>query len=388
MNTAPRSSFGEDITFLGKHTEVVVLSDPYVEARIAVAPAWQGRVMTSTTGGSGGQSFGWINREFIASRKLADHINLFGGEDRFWMGPEAGQHSIFFAPGATFDLEHWFTPPPLDTQPFRTVRSKQATALFQHSFALTNYFGTVFHVQVDREVRLLDNKTAWQKLGCPPSSKLSMVAFESDNQITNTGKEAWRKETGLVSIWILGMFNASPATTVVIPIKTGGESGLGTEVISDYFGEVPRDRLSVKHDVIYFCADGKYRSKIGVSPMRCKPILGSFDAANKVLTLTQFSYQEGVTDYVNSQWKFQDNPYRGDAVNSYNDGPPQAGAKQLGAFYELEYSSPAAALFPSESLRHVHRTIHLSGDESELNAVAEATLAVSLKQIAVAIPAK
>jgi hypothetical protein len=25
------------------------------------------------------------------------HINVFGGEDRFWLGPEGGQFSIFFA---------------------------------------------------------------------------------------------------------------------------------------------------------------------------------------------------------------------------------------------------------------------------------------------------
>jgi hypothetical protein len=60
----------------------------------------------------------------------------------------------------------------------------------------------------------------------------------------------------------------------------------------------------------------------------------------------------------------------------------------MGPFYELESSSPAAALAPGRSLRHVHRTIHLTGPESELNAVSQATLGVSLEQIAAAIPAK
>ena len=60
----------------------------------------------------------------------------------------------------------------------------------------------------------------------------------------------------------------------------------------------------------------------------------------------------------------------------------------MGPFYELESSSPAAALAPGKSLQHVHRTIHLSGDEEQLNAVAKATLGVSLQQIAAAIPAK
>jgi len=381
-------NFSQDVLFLMMHTEVVLLSDESGNAQVAIAPAWQGRVMTSTAQGDKGQSFGWINRELILSRKLVPHINVFGGEDRFWLGPEGGQFSIFFAKGAAFDLEHWFTPAPIDTEPFKLVGKSDSQALFQRTFTLTNYSGTVFQVKVNRAIRLLDYQTAWQKLGCAPSLTLSMVAFESDNELINAGKEPWRKDTGLLSIWMLCMFNPSPATTVVVPIKTGPESELGREVTSDYFGKVPADRLVVKDGVVYFSADGKYRSKIGISPKRCKPILGSYDAANKVLTLAQFTFQDGVTDYVNSQWKIQDNPYGGDAVNSYNDGPPKPGAKPLGPFYELESSSPAAALMPGQSLHHVHRTIHLSGDEKELDAVAKATLGVSLQQITTALPAK
>lgn len=110
-------------------------------------------------------------------------------------------------------------------------------------------------------------------------------------------------------------------------------------------------------------------------------MLGSYDAGQKVLTLVQFTQPAGVTDYVNSLWKLQEHPYGGDAANSYNDGPPSPGAKPLGPFYELESSSPAAALAPGASLAHVHRTIHLTGPESALNAVAQQVLGVSLVDI-------
>jgi len=385
---APTSNFGDDAAFLQKHTKLVVLSDKSGSAKVALAPAWQGRVMTSTATGDAGLSFGWINREFIAAGKRVEHMNAFGGEERFWMGPEGGQFSIFFAKGVPFEFDHWFTPAPIDTEPFKLVSQSKSQARFQHACTLTNYSGTVFQVKVNREVRLLDSKTAWQKLGCTPSGQLTMVAFESDNEIINAGKQPWRKDTGLLSIWILCMFNPSPATTVVVPIKTGPESELGRAVTSDYFGEVPADRLVVKDGVVYFSADGKYRSKIGISPKRCKPILGSYDAANKVLTLAQFSFKEGVTDYVNSLWKLQDNPYGGDAANSYNDGPPKPDAKPMGPFYELESSSPAAALAPGQGLHHVHRTIHLSGAEKDLDAVARATLGVSLNQITTVFQAR
>jgi len=375
------ASFSDDAAFLKSHTELIVLGDEKGMARVAIAPAWQGRVMTSTAGADAGPSFGWINRELIASGTLLPHMNAFGGEDRFWMGPEGGQFSVFFAKGAKFELADWFTPAAYDTLPFKVVRQTKDQAVFASEFALTNYSGTRFEVAVKREVRLLGTRAAWKKLGVKPAAGVSLVAYETDNKITNAGKDAWKKETGLLSVWILGMFTPSASATIVVPIKAGPESELGVKVTSDYFGSIPPDRLVVKEDVIYFSADGKFRSKIGINPKRSKAVAGSYDADNKVLTVVQFSLPAGVTDYVNSLWKIQDNPYGGDAANCYNDGPPSPGAKPLGPFYELESSSPAAALAPGKSLSHIHRTIHLSGPEAALDGVARATLGVSIADI-------
>jgi hypothetical protein len=148
-----------------------------------------------------------------------------------------------------------------------------------------------------------------------------VVAYVSNNTITNKGGEAWKKETGLLSVWILGMLQSSPATTVVAPIKSGAESELGAKVTSDYFGEIPPDRLVVGDEAVFLRADGQYRSKIGIGPRRSNAVLGSYDADNHLLTIVRFNQPEGVTDYVNSLWKLQDNPYGGDAASSYNDGP-------------------------------------------------------------------
>lgn len=381
QHSAAGANFGDDIAFLRKHTDLIVLSDKAGQAKVALAPAWQGRVMTSTMGGDAGPSFGWINRELIASGKIGPHMNAFGGEERFWMGPEGGQFSIFFAKGKKFVFDDWQTPAILDTEPFRVLSKAEDKAVFGAEFSLTNYSGTLFNVGVEREVKLLPPEAAWEKLGVKPAKDVSVVAFASDNTITNKGKEAWKKETGLLSVWILSMFNPSPSTTIVVPIKAGPESELGKKVTSDYFGEVPPDRLVVRDDVVFLRADGQYRSKIGISPRRSKAILGSYDADSKVLTIAQFNQPLGVTDYVNSLWKLQDDPYSGDAANSYNDGPPSPGAKPMGPFYELESSSPAAALAPGKSLIHTHRTIHLTGPETALDGIAKATLGVSLEEI-------
>lgn len=383
---SPAANFGDDLAFLSKYTDVIVLSNKESLAKVAVAPAWQGRVITSSADGDSGQSFGWINRDLIASGETQPHINARGGEDRFWLGPEGGQFSIFFAKNAPFDLEHWFTPAAIDTLPYQLVSQSMNRATFTALFALTNYSGTRFELKVNREVRLLGSTEAWAKLGTHPNSNIKLVAYETDNKITNAGRQSWKKETGLLSIWILGMFNPSLKTTVIVPIRKGSESDLGTRVTSDYFGPMPAERLIVKDEVIYFSGDGKFRSKIGIGPKRSKGVLGSYDAAHQVLTIVQFSQPANAVDYVNSLWKLQDKPYSGDAANSYNDGPPSPGAKPLGPFYELESSSPAAELKPGRSLVHVHRTIHLTGAESALDAIARSIFGISLAEIKSALP--
>ncbi len=381
-----KGTFADDLAFLKQHTDVIVLSDG--SARLAVVPQYQGRIMTSSADGDKGLSFGWVNRELISSGKFAEHINVFGGEDRFWIGPEGGQFSIFFKKDVPFDLEHWFTPAPIDTEPFEMVSSTESSAVFKREMKLENYTGTQFDLCVDREIRIVKKPDAVTALGVTPSDALKMVAFQSVNKITNTGQAAWTKETGLLSIWILGMFNPSDATTIVVPFNAGTEADLGITVNDAYFGKVPPDRLVVKSEqgILYFSGDGQYRSKIGLTPQRAKTVCGSYDAANKALTVVIYSKPEGATEYVNSMWELQDEPFAGDVVNSYNDGPAEPGAKPLGPFYELETSSPAAALAPGQSLSHTHTTIHMVGEEADLDAVSKAVFGVTIAEIKTALP--
>jgi len=379
--SASGGSFADDLAFLKAHGDPIVLSDPSGAAEVVVEPSLQGRVMTSTSTGGSGQSFGWINRELIASGKVLPHMNAFGGEDRFWMGPEGGQFSIFFEKGKSFEIANWFTPAIFDTLPFEVVSQSRGAAVVGAKFSLTNYSGTTFRVEVRRRVQVLGAEASWRNLGMAPMANVGLVGYETDNEVKNVGNDAWTKSTGLLSIWILGQFNPSSRTTIVVPIKTGPESALGVKVTSNYFGEIPATRLAVNDRAVFLAADGKYRSKIGINPRRCKAVLGSYDGINKVLTVVQFNQPDNVTDYVNSLWKLQDNPFGGDAANAYNDGPATPGAKPMGPFYELESSSPAASLAPGESLTHLRRTFHLSGPRIALDAVSREVLGVSLDEI-------
>ncbi|NQT51302.1 hypothetical protein HQ576_04595, partial [bacterium] len=334
-------SFGDDLAFLKQHTDVVVLSDRAGNAQVAVVPLYQGRVMTTTATGERGLSFGWMNRDLVASGERLKGMNPFGGEDRIWFGPEGGQFALFFKKGDPFDLKHWQTPAAIDWGGWDVVSKTDDALRCRTTASLVNYSGTRFDLTADRTVRLLSTAEARLRLGVKLGRGVKLVAYESVNRITNTGKQAWEKKTGLLSIWILCMYNPSPHTVAIIPYQDGPEAQLGPVVNDAYFGKVPADRLVAKDGTIFFKCDGKHRGKIGVSPKRAKPILGSYDAANRVLTLAQYTKPEGATDYVNSMWEIQKAPYAGDVVNSYNDGPAADGS-MLGPFWEIESSSPAA----------------------------------------------
>jgi len=378
-----KGTFGYDLQFLKQyHKDLILLGDGSdAGAQIIILPAYQGRVMTSTANGNGGMSFGWINYDLIDSNKEEEHFHAFGGEERFWLGPEGGPFSIFFKKGDPFDFDHWYVPKAIDTEPFILVSSSKTEANFQREINLKNYSGFEFNLRVNRHIRLLSKTEIPLLLGFPLSENLQIVGFESNNSITNTGNTPWTKEKGLLSIWILSMFNAGNKTTIAVPYKQGNENDLGKIVTDDYFGKVPVERLKIKNGIIFLNADANYRSKIGISPKRALPILASFDQVNEVLTIAQFSLPAFPAEYVNSLWEMQENPFDGDVVNAYNDG--FIDGKQMGKFYELESSSPAATLNVGESMHHLHRTIHLKGNSNELNEITKTLLGIHLSEFSI-----
>lgn len=369
--------YGFNRDFLRKYTTIIELKN--ATSALVLVPAWQARVMTSTAEGDSGFSFGWINHDLIASGKLLPHINAFGGEERLWLGPEGGQFSIFFSKGKSFVFANWQTPAFLDTAPFALISSTDTSALFGNDITTENYSGTSFKFRIEREVNLLSEKEIIRETSIDIKG-LKSIAYRSDNKIINNGYSAWIKETGLLSIWMLGMFNPSPSVIIAIPFKKGEEMISGPKVNDNYFGKISADRLKVTDSHIFFKADGKSRGKIGIPPLRATGIMGSYDSDNKILTLLICRLSEGKKDYVNSSWQIQENPYSGDALNSYNDGPLEDGS-QMGPFYELETSSPAADLKPGESLSHTQFTIHLTGELNKLDVVARKVLGVSLNEI-------
>lgn len=373
-------SFEDEVAFLQKHGEVRVLSNAF-GAQIAVSPSYQGRVMTSAVEAKGA-SLGYVNRGFIEAGKTGTQFDNYGGEDRFWLGPEAGQYGLYFPKGKPFTIEHWKTPDAFQTGAWKVKEATPQLVTFEQPMKVENYSGQVFELSVTRTVRLLDPMMAAKYLEDSTllGGKVKWVAFETHNVVKNTGKTKWSKDKGLLSIWILGMYNPSPDTRVVVPFEAKAKG----EVVNDrYFGKVPADRLTVDEQagVLFFSADGNHRSKIGLGPARAKSFAGSYSPSAKLLTVVHFSGPRRGGDYVNSMWEQQKEPYKGDVINSYNDGPVEPGKPALGGFYELETSSHAAELGPGAVLEHGHRTFHFVGEPAELEPIAKKVLGVSLAQI-------
>ena len=384
MNQTP-SNFGEDVAFLKKHTEVLVLRQG--DAAVALAPAYQGRVMTSSANGDPGTSYGWLNYKLIsqgvlkgeaAAGKLEAKIHVFGGEERFWLGPEGGQFGIYFAPGAKFDFDNWKTPPPIDTEPFQVVSSDQNRAVFSASFSVTNQSGTAFDLAVERTVRLLGAEELTKALGVKIPAGLPFVAYETSNRLTNRGQKKWEPATGLLSVWILGMYKPSPSTVMAIPFR---EDATGPKVNDAYFGKIAADRLKIGKGVVFFKGDGASRGKIGIPPGRATGLAGSYSPDLGALTVVRCDPMPSEGKYVNSMWEQQKDPYAGDLINAYNDGSPAPGQPPLGPFYELETSSPGAELKPGASLTHRQVTVHFAGKPGQLDPLASQTLGVSLGEI-------
>ena len=360
-------TYGSDLDFLkSNRLNVVELVSPDGMARVSLVPEFQGRVMTSAASGLQGQSFGWISRKAITAGFANPQFNPFGGEERFWIGPEGGPFSWYFAPGAEQIFANWVVPAVIDSEPFKVESASGSEAIFTKETVLKNAAGHEFHIGIRRSVELMEAAEIESVLGVSIPESIRPVAYRTANTLTNLGQEAWTKETGMPSVWLLGMYPPAPSTVVFIPY----DQGFAGKVVNDeYFGKVPADRLIVRDGMIYFRIDGKFRSKIGLPDGSARGLCGSYDPSSGLLNILKYSVPSGPRDYVNAQWGPQDNCFGGDVINSYNDGPTETG-EVMGPFYEIETSSPGAALAPGESLTHAQCTFHLEGDAENLEGIA------------------
>ncbi len=370
-----KGTFAYDLNFLKDKDSLIVLKDSSGRSQIVVSAKYQGKVFTSTADGDTGKSFGWINYKAF-SGPVDPRMNGYGGEDRLWLGPEGGKFALFFKQGDKMEFANWHTPAAFDHESWTVVSKDDKQVSLVKSMSLTNYKGTHLNIKVARNISLLTQADIEKALNIQLDKAIQSVGIKTNNNITNAGAQAWTTETGAPCLWNLDMFTPSPQVTIVVPYNEKAEGKVAT---TNYFGQIPPERVTYKNGHLFFKADGKSRGKLGMPAARTTAMAGSYDAANNVLTITLFDV-DSKAKYLNQEWTPDKDPLVGDAVNSYNDGP-LANGKQMGPFYEIESVSPGAFLKPGESLSHQHCIFHFTGDKAGLNAIAVKTLGVSLNDI-------
>jgi len=369
--------FGYDLQFLKKQdSALIVLTSG--NSGVIISPKYQAKVFTSTANGDKGLSFGWIN--YKAFGKEDAHMNAYGGENRLWLGPEGGKFSLFFKPGTKMIFDNWKTPAPFDKEAWNMNGMDSQSVTLSKAMDLLNYAGTRLALKVVRTISILNREQIFRLAGINESEdSLYAVGYETRNTLTNTGEQEWTGQSGMPCIWMLDMFKPSASSVIVVPFKKTGTEDFKEVVTTNYFGDIPPDRIKHNDSLIFFRADGMSRGKLGLSPRGAMGVAGSYDGKNNVLTIISFNVMEK-NRYLNQEWNTTKPSFRGDAVNAYNDGPLADGS-QMGPFYEIESVSQAAFVKPGESVNHSHIVMHFTGNEKALDKIATRMLGAGLEKI-------
>ena len=377
------NNFGEDLAFIKRFFSTQVLSNSDGATLFCVAEL-QGRTMTTSTNGEQGNSLGYINYAAVERGLVDPQINLVGGEDRIWISPEGGQYSVFFEPGSEkMDFASWRTPPCIDSEAFELIDTQSNSLTYQKMSSVTNMSGFTFDFCLERKVTLLNREKVVADLEIDVPESVGLVGYVADNKITNTSDTPWVQETGLIGLWAICMNPPAPNAVLMVPFKKGDEKDLGQIVTADYFGKLSGDRLKVDEDLglVFLRGDGDFRSKLGISVARACSRLGSWTPETGVLAVVDFNLPESApAGYTNNLWVHQDNPFEGDVINAYNDGPNDSGGK-LGGFFELETISPALPLKKDESYTHTTRIVRFEGARDQLDQMAQTLFGANLTQI-------
>jgi hypothetical protein len=380
MNEYKEGTYGYDLHFLKeKDKGLIVLKGDNEKAEVIVSPKYQAKVFTSTSNGPEANSLGFVNHDVLNSDVPDEHMNGYGGENRFWLGPEGGQYSIFFEPGREQIFDYWHTPKAIDTESWDVKETSSTEVTLVKEMELKNYLGSILRISADRQIKLLSSGQIEQELEAQLPDGINAVAYSTVNKITNRNDFRWDEKTGTVCIWMLDMFNPSDSAVTVVPYNEGDEKDLGIIASTGYFGEIPSDRIRYENGILCLKTDGKYRSKLGMSAGRTKAIAGNYDPLSKRLTIITFD-ADPTAVYLNQAWNPDLDPLEGDALNAYNDGPLEDGSI-MGPFLELESCSPAAFLKPGESRSHRHNVFHFTGEEAVLSPISEELLGVSLEKV-------
>ncbi len=444
-------SYSNGLNFLESKTKVLELSNEF-GARLAVCPLWNGRVMTSTCNGLDGDSYGLIDVSAIEKPSVGKEFPRdFGGENQFTLSPDGGPFSVYYQTAPTlhspFSPEGISIPTGYTEGAFEVDINDPARAIrMRRSLSLTNLSGAGFDLNVIRSIRLLTDSDLGEvfpgaAMVALEHPEVSFVSYETTNTLVNAGT-AFSRNTGLISIQLRCMLNATPFSTMMIPFRRGNEDEIGPPVQSDFFGVSSRKRLHLLPSVALFRADGQMRGAVGVSRRRALPYCASIDFRAGVLTILSFNLPTNPSrclymsndffetrgdvsplDFVSSRefyfknlaekqaaehekqvqtlhqdkpnpmpefrghltglaHELRDNdPYAGEVIRAYNHGPILLKDENPIPYFELDTFSPARELKKGESITHTQYTTHISADAKTLGYLAKTIMQIDVNRV-------
>ncbi|MGJ8682557.1 DUF6786 family protein [Paraglaciecola sp.] len=365
-------SFDQAIKQMSVQHSPVILKQG--NSRAAILAEFQGRVMVTTANGDAGDTLGWANFDYL-QQPNTDNNAPTGGASRLWFGPETGPYSLFFKPGKARTVENIYVQDAFSINPFSLSSQTQSAATFKQNINIQNHLGFTFELAVERKITLFSQPQIANTLDIEIEKELHVVGFGAFTKMTNIGKEDWKKDTGLLSLWELGAFEPSENTVVFMPIR--GE----LNQVTSYFTPTLASHTKIKDKVVYYKADANYMNKIGIPPQNTLSLMGSYNPEAGLLTVFQFEFNPEDDLYNNSVW-YEENyhPYKGDVINVFNDGLID-GEGPFGPFYEVETSSSAKALKVNQSHQHFQNTYHFKGNPQDLNKITSRLFGLSIQQI-------
>jgi hypothetical protein len=331
--------------------------------RALVLPEMQGRVLALSVGG---RVANFVNCDAIERGDGDPVFNNYGGADRLWIGPEAGDTGFFISEGIPPAGEHWRVPDALNRGAFEARADLNAVNL-RRTISLLNSSRSTFRIALRRRVEPLYPGAAARLFRAGGADRLEWAGIVTINFIENAGPEAWTPATGIPFVWVLGQFPVGDDVWVRAPVA---ESAPGPIYNDRYFGRVPPDRLRVREGHVEMRADGGAVSKFGIPGPRCEGRAHAIDGGRGWLYMTYFDADPGAR-YINNLWDAgAAAPFDGDAFQSYNSGDH--------TFFELESASPGLALAPGEMAVHRHATVVVHGPPELLLQIADLGRAVDV----------
>lgn len=370
------TTFGEAVQLLqDMKNEIIILRGDREEKQVLVSPQMVGRVMVSTMHGLRGDILGWVNRPAVEAGPNDPNFNNYGGEERIWLGPDGTQRGLFFK-DTDFTWESFRIPQPMSVQPFETlgVSADGKSVAMRTRWEPHNLMGTAFRVEIRRTVSILE--------ACPYANEfgadVDFVGFQSDNTVINVSDRPILRETGPLTVWLLGHYLPHKRCIVIVPFQPGPEAKLGPPLRDEFVkffcigSKVPANLRWYGNDYALIKADCATRCKFGIGRPRAIGRSGSMDLdTNELVIVDNDFYPE--MDYATNYWRKADDLFDGDAVNICIDGPAgEEGpvfSEPDNMAYEIENVSPALFLHPGQSYVSRARTFRLRGKQEAIDAI-------------------